>query len=109
MLLRVGHGSRGSQVPTGGRIGCLATLWRLGTVFLCPHAEAWAEPVPTLLRGDDFPPPRRGDSVLPDHTKPFQHYGQVKEIPKGTPAQEFPRVNVAMLRAEKVSWLPCGL
>ena len=65
--------------------------------------------MPTLLRGDDFPPPRRGDSVLPDHTKPFQHYGQVKEIPKGTPAQEFPRVNVAMLRAEKVSWLPCGL
>ena len=21
--------------------------------------EAWAEPVPTLLRGDDFPPPKR--------------------------------------------------
>ncbi|CAJ1336631.1 unnamed protein product [Effrenium voratum] len=65
------------------------------------HPLAWAEPVPTLLRGDDIPPPKRGDSVLPDHSKPFKHYGQVKEIPPGTPQQEFPRVNVAMLRAEK--------
>lgn len=65
------------------------------------HPLAWAEPVPTLLRGDDFPPPKRGDTVLPDHTKPFQHYGQAKEIPTGTPPQEFPKIDLAMLRAER--------
>eukprot|EP00440_Ansanella_granifera_P008555 gb/GFBE01009268.1/.p1 GENE.gb/GFBE01009268.1/~~gb/GFBE01009268.1/.p1 ORF type:complete len:242 (+),score=37.25 gb/GFBE01009268.1/:1-726(+) len=65
------------------------------------HPLAWAEPVPTLLRGDDFPPPKRGDTVLPDHTKPFQHYGQVRQVPGGTPEQEFPRIDLAMLRADK--------
>eukprot|EP00434_Breviolum_minutum_P023828 symbB.v1.2.021021.t1/scaffold1795.1/size101065/3 len=70
------------------------------------HPLAWAEPVPTLLRGEDFPPPKRSDAVLPDHTKPFQHYGQAKEIPAGTPPQEFPRINVAMLRADKDLYSP---
>lgn len=65
------------------------------------HPMAWAEPIPTLLRGDDFTPPERGDSVLPDHTKPFEHYGQIKTIPHGTPEQEFPRIDLAVLRAEK--------
>mmetsp|Transcript_99850 Transcript_99850/g.237987 ORF Transcript_99850/g.237987 Transcript_99850/m.237987 type:complete len:238 (+) Transcript_99850:65-778(+) len=67
------------------------------------HALAWAEPVPTLLRGDDFPAPARGETVLPDHTKPFHHYGGSAELPPGTPEQEFPRINIAMLRAEKES------
>uniref|UniRef100_A0A7S4T4P1 Large ribosomal subunit protein uL23m n=1 Tax=Alexandrium monilatum TaxID=311494 RepID=A0A7S4T4P1_9DINO len=65
------------------------------------HPLAWAEPIPTLLRGDDFPPPVRSESVLPDHTKPFEHYGRAKAIPPGTPPQEFPRIDIAMLRADK--------
>lgn len=65
------------------------------------HPMAWAEPIPTLLRGDDFPPPQRGDTLLPDHTKPFQHYGQAQAIPPGTPPQEFPKIDLALLRAEK--------
>mmetsp|Transcript_39130 Transcript_39130/g.110591 ORF Transcript_39130/g.110591 Transcript_39130/m.110591 type:complete len:239 (+) Transcript_39130:52-768(+) len=65
------------------------------------HPMAWAEPIPTLLRGDDFAPPKRPESILPDHTKPFQHYGQVKAIPPGTPPQEFPRVDLAVLRADR--------
>merc|ERR1712151_623068 len=52
------------------------------------HPMAWAEPITTLLRGDDFAPPKRPEAVLPDHTKPFQHYGQAKVIPEGTPHQE---------------------
>merc|ERR1712032_172598 len=65
------------------------------------HPMAWAEPIPTLLRGDDFAPPKRPEAVLPDHTKPFQHYGQAKVIPDGTPEQEFPRIDLALLRADK--------
>jgi len=65
------------------------------------HPQAWQEPIPTLLRGDDFPPPRRGDTVLPDHTKPFAHYGGQRNIPEGTPYQEFPRIDLAMLRRDR--------
>merc|ERR1719223_1613600 len=32
------------------------------------HPLAWAEPIPTLLRGDDFPPPKRPEYVRPDPT-----------------------------------------
>eukprot|EP00933_Yihiella_yeosuensis_P045394 TRINITY_DN4075_c0_g1_i1.p1 TRINITY_DN4075_c0_g1~~TRINITY_DN4075_c0_g1_i1.p1 ORF type:complete len:242 (-),score=34.67 TRINITY_DN4075_c0_g1_i1:210-935(-) len=65
------------------------------------HPLAWAEPVPTLLRGDDFPAPERPEAPVPDLTKPFHHYGQTKSIPYGTPEQEFPRIDLAMLRADK--------
>jgi len=65
------------------------------------HPMAWAEPIATLLRGDDFPPPQRPETVLPDPTKPFQHYGNARSIPPGTPHQEFPRIDLAVLRAEK--------
>mmetsp|Transcript_19359 Transcript_19359/g.43549 ORF Transcript_19359/g.43549 Transcript_19359/m.43549 type:complete len:233 (-) Transcript_19359:117-815(-) len=65
------------------------------------HPLAWAEPIPTLLRGDDFAPPRRGEDILPDHTKPFAHYTKLKVVPDGTPEQDFPRINIARLRADK--------
>lgn len=65
------------------------------------HPMAWAEPIPTLLRGDDFAPPQRPETALPDHTKPFQHYGPVRNVPPGTPPQVFPRIDLAMLRADK--------
>lgn len=65
------------------------------------HPLAWSEPLPTLLRGDEFPPPYRSEQVLPDHTKPFQHYTREHEIPEGTPPQEFPRINIALLRADR--------
>ncbi|CAK0891423.1 unnamed protein product [Prorocentrum cordatum] len=68
------------------------------------HPLAWAEPIPTLLRGDDFLPPLRGTSVLPDHTKPFHHYGREKAIPQGTPEQEFPRIDLALMRTLKEEW-----
>lgn len=67
------------------------------------HPMAWAEPIPTLLRGDDFPPPRRNETKLPDHTKPFQHYGPHKYMPTGTPTQDFPRIDLAVLRADKLA------
>eukprot|EP00930_Biecheleria_cincta_P001817 TRINITY_DN102908_c0_g1_i1.p2 TRINITY_DN102908_c0_g1~~TRINITY_DN102908_c0_g1_i1.p2 ORF type:complete len:241 (+),score=39.22 TRINITY_DN102908_c0_g1_i1:87-809(+) len=70
------------------------------TDWMPRHPLAWAEPVPTLLRGDDFAPPKRADTVLPDHTKPFQHYGR-PGVPPGTPEQEFPRIDLAMLRADR--------
>merc|ERR1711924_343232 len=65
------------------------------------HPLAWSESIPTLLRGDDFPPPQRPEQVLPDHTKPFQHYGPGKSIPAGTPPQEFPRIDLALLRSDR--------
>lgn len=65
------------------------------------HPLAWSEPIPTLLRGDDFAPPSQSKRILPDHTKPFQHYTSEKAIPEGTPYQEFPRINLAALRADK--------
>mmetsp|Transcript_48158 Transcript_48158/g.111885 ORF Transcript_48158/g.111885 Transcript_48158/m.111885 type:complete len:243 (-) Transcript_48158:31-759(-) len=65
------------------------------------HPLAWAEPIPTLLRGDDFSPPQRGEEVLPDHTKPYSHYGEFKAIPLGTPPQEHPRIDLAVLRSDK--------
>merc|ERR1712039_7181 len=65
------------------------------------HPMAWAEPIPTLLRGDDFAPPKRPEAVLPDHTKPFHHYGLTRSIPDGTPQQEFPKIDLAVLRADK--------
>merc|ERR1712137_957355 len=65
------------------------------------HPLAWAEPIPTLLRGDDFPPPKRSEQVLPDPTKPFQHYNKKKEIPAGTPHQVFPRIDLALLRSDQ--------
>eukprot|EP00927_Polykrikos_kofoidii_P062452 TRINITY_DN57264_c0_g1_i1.p1 TRINITY_DN57264_c0_g1~~TRINITY_DN57264_c0_g1_i1.p1 ORF type:complete len:264 (-),score=33.40 TRINITY_DN57264_c0_g1_i1:105-824(-) len=65
------------------------------------HPLAWAESIPTLLRGDDFDPPKRSEQILPDHTKPFQHYGPVKSIPEGTSEQTFPRIDLAMLRADR--------
>lgn len=66
------------------------------------HHYAWAEPLPTLLRGDDFLGPRTSSKVLPDHTKPFQHYTDANVIPEGTPHQEFPRIDLAVLRADKI-------
>lgn len=65
------------------------------------HPLVWSELIPTLLRGDDFPPPKRPETLLPDHTKPFAHYTHLKEMPPGTPEQEFPRIDLAMLRADK--------
>lgn len=65
------------------------------------HPLAWAEPIPTLLRGDDFPPPNRPELVAPDPTKPFQHYSAARLIPHGTPHQEFPRIDLSVLRAER--------
>merc|ERR1719401_1910605 len=67
------------------------------------HPLAWAEPIPTLLRGDDFAPPQRPEQVLPDLTKPFQHFGAAKSIPVGTPEQEHPRIDLAVLRADKAA------
>lgn len=67
------------------------------------HPLAWAEPIPTLLRGEEFPPPYRSERILPDHTKPFVHYRgpESTEVPEGTPPQEFPRIDIALLRAQK--------
>mmetsp|Transcript_10165 Transcript_10165/g.16833 ORF Transcript_10165/g.16833 Transcript_10165/m.16833 type:complete len:246 (-) Transcript_10165:24-761(-) len=65
------------------------------------HPLAWAEPIPTLLRGDDFPPPKRPEYVPPDHTKPFEHYSRHNVMPAGTPPQEFPRIDLSVLRADK--------
>mmetsp|Transcript_73911 Transcript_73911/g.116675 ORF Transcript_73911/g.116675 Transcript_73911/m.116675 type:complete len:239 (+) Transcript_73911:95-811(+) len=65
------------------------------------HPLAWAEPIPTLLRGDDFPPPSRPEHVPPDPTKPFQHHSRSLVIPPGAPPQVFPRIDLAVLRAER--------
>lgn len=65
------------------------------------HPLAWAEAIPTLLRGEDFPPPGRSETVLPDHTKPFGHYGTKRLIPEGTPHQEFARIDLVVLRADR--------
>eukprot|EP00928_Gymnodinium_smaydae_P072823 TRINITY_DN56115_c0_g1_i1.p1 TRINITY_DN56115_c0_g1~~TRINITY_DN56115_c0_g1_i1.p1 ORF type:complete len:240 (-),score=35.94 TRINITY_DN56115_c0_g1_i1:144-863(-) len=65
------------------------------------HFLAWSEAIPTLLRGDDFPPPKRPERVLPDHSMPFHHYTPAKTIPEGTPTQEFARIDLAVLRADR--------
>eukprot|EP00929_Paragymnodinium_shiwhaense_P114870 TRINITY_DN83418_c0_g1_i1.p1 TRINITY_DN83418_c0_g1~~TRINITY_DN83418_c0_g1_i1.p1 ORF type:complete len:252 (-),score=31.16 TRINITY_DN83418_c0_g1_i1:139-894(-) len=70
------------------------------------HPLAWSEAIPTLLRGDDFAPPQRPERILPDHTKPFQHYGEEMAIPKGTPHQPFPRIDLALLRSDKKAEAP---
>jgi len=67
------------------------------------HPMAWAEPIPTLLRGDDFDAPSRPETVAPDHTKPFHHYTYAKVVPEGTPEQESPRINLTVLRADKLA------
>eukprot|EP00401_Gymnodinium_catenatum_P044901 CAMPEP_0117544926 /NCGR_PEP_ID=MMETSP0784-20121206/45830_1 /TAXON_ID=39447 /ORGANISM="" /LENGTH=211 /DNA_ID=CAMNT_0005341755 /DNA_START=42 /DNA_END=677 /DNA_ORIENTATION=+ len=67
------------------------------------HPHAWAEAIPTLLRGDDFPPPQRPETILPDHTKPFSHYGPARVIPPGTPPQTFPRIDLAFLRSDRAA------
>eukprot|EP00747_Dinoflagellata_sp_TGD_P206720 gnl/TRDRNA2_/TRDRNA2_80395_c0_seq1.p2 gnl/TRDRNA2_/TRDRNA2_80395_c0~~gnl/TRDRNA2_/TRDRNA2_80395_c0_seq1.p2 ORF type:complete len:234 (+),score=38.43 gnl/TRDRNA2_/TRDRNA2_80395_c0_seq1:137-838(+) len=68
------------------------------------HPLAWQEPIPTLLRGNDFGRPAMPETPIPDHTKPFQHYeaGQRNRyIPEGASPQTFPRIDLAVLRRDK--------
>ena len=65
------------------------------------HDEAWKEPLPLLLRGKGAAPRISKDeenSLHVDKRYPFQHFTKRREIPRGTPEQSFPRINVEELR-----------
>lgn len=62
------------------------------------HPRAWQEAIPTLLRGDDFPPPKRTTHLSPDPTKPHLHTGRTTQLPHGVPEQPFPRMDLSLMR-----------
>ncbi|CAD7955533.1 unnamed protein product [Amoebophrya sp. A25] len=66
--------------------------------WLPRHPQAHAEVIPTLLRGDDFPPPLpKTEKMEPQRHLPHLHQGG-PFLPDGVPQQIFPRPDLTVLR-----------
>ena len=63
------------------------------------HPEAWREPIPALLRGDEFPPPKLKEVYSADPRYPHIHTAsQGRELLPGCPEQKFPRFDMRIMR-----------
>ena len=74
--------------------------WTRANDWMPRHKDAWSEPIPTLLRGDEFSPYDKTNRLEPQRHLPHLHQGG-PFLPEGVPYQNFPRVNLTMLRGER--------